>query len=317
MKSEKTLYTSADVKKAIVDLFENSKGRRVAITAFVGSCAEEYLPYSDGIELVCWPKAGGTNPNAIRTLVKRGVKVSFVESLHMKIYWTEDKGAVITSANLSTNALGTGNLYEFGILVPSNKIDINRVLKQLNPDDDIEEQLHKLDKAHELYRINNKWNSNNSGGRTYLKWYSEPMRRNWKVGCCGEEGDFSKNSIKIAKDKYSTEPRSCISCLGKTYSEGDWILTFFVEKEKPTFLDWLYVDFIAKTGRKDDEYDSDNPYQAVQAVSDKINSPPFKIDKQFKKALTAAINEFGVKKFINSPPIKSDKLIESLRKNYK
>ncbi len=317
MKFEKILYTSSDVKKAIVDIFENSKGRRVAITAFVGSDAEAYLPYSDGIELLCWPKAGGTNPNTIRTLIKRGVKVSFVERLHIKIYWTEDKGVVITSANLSTNALGTGRLYEFGILVPSNKVDINMVLKQLKPNDDVEEKLRKLDKAHEQYRINNKWKPNNSSGQTYLNWYSLPMRRKWKVGYCGEEGDFSKNSKEISKKIYSIdEPTRFISCSERTYFKGDWILTFFIEKEKPVLINWVFVDYVSKTGKKDKEYDKDNPFQAVQAVPDNINPPPFKIDKRFTKAFTTVLKNIGVEKFIKNSPIKSDKLIEPLHENY-
>jgi len=317
MKSEKLLYTSTDVKKAIVEIFENSKGRRVAITAFVGSGAEAYLPYSDGIELVCWPKAGGTNPDAIRTLIKRGVKVSFVESLHMKVYWTEDEGAVITSANLSTNALGTGSLYEFGILIPSNKIDINMVLKQLNPDYDIEKKLRKLDKAHEQYGINNKWKRDGSSTKTYLNWYSLPMRRKWKIGYCGEEGDFSQESRNLAKEKYKIdEPTRFISCSQRTYSKGDWILEFFIKKGKPVNIEWLFVDYLAKTDKKDKEYDQDNPFQAVQAVPDNINPPPFKIDKRFITALTTVIKNIGVEKFIKNDPVKSDALIEPIRVSY-
>lgn len=79
------LYTSAQVREAIINLFSLSKGRRVAITAFVGDGAEAFLPRPKGLELVCWPKAGGTNPNALRKLMKRGVQVSFSDSLHMKV----------------------------------------------------------------------------------------------------------------------------------------------------------------------------------------------------------------------------------------
>src|SRR5690349_21276883 len=137
MKPSQILYTSTDVRSAIIDVFRNSRGRRVAITAFVGNGVESYLPKPKGIELVCWPKAGGTNPEAIRKLIKLGVSVSFSPGLHMKIYWTEDVGAVITSANLSTNALGAGNLMEFGVLVPSKQIDINKLLRRINPNKDI------------------------------------------------------------------------------------------------------------------------------------------------------------------------------------
>src|ERR1051325_11165032 len=105
---KKLLYKSSDVRKAIAQIFSLSKGRRVAITAFVGDGAEAYLRKPEGLTLICWPKAGGTNPNALRKLIKLRVQVYFADALHMKLYWTEDKGAIITSANLSTNALGIG-----------------------------------------------------------------------------------------------------------------------------------------------------------------------------------------------------------------
>src|SRR5262245_37865896 len=109
------LYTAAEVRSAIVRLFSFSRGRRVAISAFVGDGAEAYLPKPSGIQLICWPKEGGTNPNALRRLMAKGVEVFFCDALHMKVYWAEGRGAVVTSANLSRNALGAGDLKEVGV----------------------------------------------------------------------------------------------------------------------------------------------------------------------------------------------------------
>ena len=108
----KLLHTSAAVREAIIDLSSSANKRRVAVVGFVGDGAEPYLPRPNGIELYCWPKAGGTNPNVLRRLAKKGVRVRFVDSLHMKVYWAADKGAFVTSANLSTNAMGMGDLKE-------------------------------------------------------------------------------------------------------------------------------------------------------------------------------------------------------------
>src|SRR6266481_6428051 len=74
------LYTSAEVRRAIIEIFSTGIGRRVAISAFVGSGAEAYLPRANGLQLYCWPKEGGTNPVAIRKLLKLGVHVFFVDS---------------------------------------------------------------------------------------------------------------------------------------------------------------------------------------------------------------------------------------------
>ncbi len=111
----KVLYQSSDVRREIIKIFSHGGRRRVAIAAFVGDGAESYLPKPPGLEIICWPKAGGTNPNTLRRLTKRGAKIRFADRVHMKVYWADGYGAVITSANLSTNALGSGDLKEAGI----------------------------------------------------------------------------------------------------------------------------------------------------------------------------------------------------------
>jgi hypothetical protein len=42
--AEEILYSSSEVRAAIIDLFSKAKGRRVAISGFVGNGAEAYLP---------------------------------------------------------------------------------------------------------------------------------------------------------------------------------------------------------------------------------------------------------------------------------
>lgn len=46
----------------------------------------------------------------------------------MKVYWAERRATIITSANLSTNALGAGNLKEFGAFLRSGAIDIDGLI---------------------------------------------------------------------------------------------------------------------------------------------------------------------------------------------
>src|ERR1017187_6390493 len=143
------LYTSAEVRQAIVDIFSTTRGRRVAISAFVGDGAEAFLPSPSGISLVCWPHPSGTNPRTLRKLMAKGVEVSFADSLHMKVYWSEQKGAVVTSANLSTNAMGQGDLKEFGVRLPPKQIDIDRILQHLNVRPISPAELRRLDRLHD------------------------------------------------------------------------------------------------------------------------------------------------------------------------
>lgn len=85
----KVLYTSADVRQTLIRLFADSRKRRVAISAFVGDGAEAYLPKPKGLELYCWPKESGTNPETLRRRKRRGADIFFADALHMKVYWSK------------------------------------------------------------------------------------------------------------------------------------------------------------------------------------------------------------------------------------
>jgi len=45
----KVLYRSADIRREIGEMFASARGRRVAITAFVGEGAEAFLCKHEGI----------------------------------------------------------------------------------------------------------------------------------------------------------------------------------------------------------------------------------------------------------------------------
>src|SRR5262249_52487710 len=141
---------STEVRSAIIDLFGDGATDRVAISAFVGDGADAYLPYPKGLRLICSPTPGATNPRTLRLLMSKGVTVEFVDRLHMKVYWAKDRGAVVASANLSTNAMGIGSLKEAGVLLPPNEFHIERILKQLRPRP-AKSELRRLDVKHKEY----------------------------------------------------------------------------------------------------------------------------------------------------------------------
>jgi len=315
---QKILYTSLDVRNAIIDIFSASKGRRVAITAFVGSGSEAYLPKPSGIELVCWPKAGGTNPTALKKLIKKGVEVSFVNALHMKIYWTEDKGAVLTSANLSKNALGAGDLREIGIFLPSKAIDINKILQSIKPKPVSQKALAALEKIHRDYQSKNKFNSSKTERNSFLEWY-DLEKSKWKIGHWESSTEISKAAKKISKKEYGlSSPETALSCTENQYKRLDWILRFRLSSNKPTSIQWQPVDYVVRIPRSEKVYDADYPYEACQSWPlDRYPPPPFKIDDDFRKAFTVALQEFGIKKYKDGDFSKPPKpLIDLILENY-
>lgn len=284
------LYTSAEVRRAIIRLFLSSKKRRIAISAFVGEGAEAYLPKPKGLRLVCWPKAGGTNPNALRKLKQLGVKVDFAEKVHMKVYWTEDEGAVVTSANLSTNALGAGDLKEVGVLLAPGEFDIDRVISSLKLRPWSAAEIRKLDRQHRLYAARNRQPEEKSRKPSFAEWFKSPARSEWKLGPWDEPVDLSSSAREIIKQEYGLrEPEWCYRVGRRQYRDGDWILNFKLKRRSPSQHKWMFVDRILPMPRSDKAYDPELPCELVQLYPSKTYSGlPFRIDKRFRRAFSKA-----------------------------
>lgn len=324
----KILYTSAQVKKTIAQLFSSSKGRRVAITAFVGNGAEVYLSKPKGIELICWPKAGGTNPNAIWELKRRrGVTVFFADSLHMKLYWTEDKGAVVTSANLSTSALGAGGLKEIGVFVPRGKINIDRVLESVKYRPASDYEISKLEIAHKDYWKRNPASAvRTSKAKTFPQWH-EISKPSWKLSPMFYVDNIrlSANAKAILEEEHGVAKYYNLTNLtkmeGEYFRENDWLLTFNQERESKSPIFWTFVHHKVKVSPSDKKsYDREWPFQIIQVSSLRAyEQPPFQIDKCFKRAFRTAIREYGgVQKIEDAKSRRpSIKLLELIFKNYK
>lgn len=291
----KILYNSRLLRKEIINLFSVQNRRRVAIVAFVGDGAESYLPKPRGLHLICWPKAGGTNPNAIRQLIKRGVKVSFADSLHMKVYWAEGRGAIITSANLSTNALGSGDLKEVGVLLSDEDIDIDHLISSLKLRNPSKKELSDLDRLHDLFYVKNPPVRKKRQVPTFKTWYQSIAPRLWKLGWADEDGAFSRAAKEIAKQDYGLSPYWFVACKKNDFRKEDWVLTFMLRNNAATELAWMFVDYIVPVAKNDKRaYSPGYPFQAVQVGKpNRYPIPPFGIDKAFRKALSKAIKDFG------------------------
>ena len=312
----KVLYTKSEVRSAITELFSFANRRRVAITAFVGEGAGAFLPKPEGIELICWPQPGGTNPDAVRYLIASGVRVRFADGLHMKIYWAEGKGAVVTSANLSANALGAGNLREAGVLLPARTVDVDRIIGSIHPRPVSGAELHRLDKVHRRFHTG-KWRPFvQAPARTFREWYKEPARSRWKLGWWNSGGQVSKAARQVSTERYGVRsPHTFIGCTQRQYSDYDYILTFYSQGESISNIEWMYVYFRVKVSRSDKRaYSYGYPYQAVQVSTPKYcPPPPFVASGEFKRAFRRALRAYGLRKLtdrdVTKPPARLVDLI--------
>lgn len=297
---KKIIYKSAEIREEIGKLFASSKGRRVAVTAFVGEGAEAYLRKPKGLHIYCWPKAGGTNPNALRKLIRLGALVHFSDALHMKVYWTEDRGAVVASANLSTNALGSGGLKEIGVRLKSKEVDIDRIIKSIRPRPVSPRELRELERQHKLYVARN---GPRAQGRartdTFRDWYDSHPDARWKFYLWETYVQTSRAARDFARSEYGNSSfQWSIAVRGDDYRPGDWILCFRKRGNAVTGVKWMYANFSVRVPRSDKKaYDRFYPYELVQVLPlRRYEPPPFRLDAEFRSAFREAVREYGLHK---------------------
>lgn len=152
----KVLHTTQEIRNAVRDVLDDASSNRYAFVAFVGADPLRWLPDPQGLQVFCWPRAGGTNPEGIDALVNAGAVVHFKESLHSKVYHSDARGTVIGSANLSDNALGSGRLTETAIKLPAGIFSLDEQLKLLegataSDSPDFTAMMEKLRREHVAY----------------------------------------------------------------------------------------------------------------------------------------------------------------------
>ncbi len=280
------LYSSKEVRLAIADLFKDRNIRRIAISAYVGNGAEPYLPYRKDLHLICSPTPGGTNPRTLRKLKREGVKVEFVDSLHMKLYWAAERGSVITSANLSTNALGIGGLKELGILLDPGVVNITRVLKQLKPRAAEGSELHALDVKHRKYHAANPRLFRPSSTATFTEWHDSPHPEKWKLLCFDESATkLSETAIRAIKEEFGTQPYDWFWSEKACVQEGEWVLCAPTTTANSKGPSWVYVHRLISVPKRDRVYPN-FPFEVIQVHTAKhYEAPPFKLDAKVRSAL--------------------------------
>lgn len=309
------LYSSAEVHTCIKKIFgQPSKGdKRVALVAYVGSDGECYLPHPHGLRIICNPSAGGTDPDTLRQLIKHHAKVEISDNLHMKVYWSRNRGCIITSANASSNALGRNGLKEMGIFLPAGMININRLIRYAHPREAQESDLRRLDNRAREFNKNIRANRKlKRAASDFLKWYSAPHRSNWKMTWADYEVSGTASAVKeqTALEYGHREPHTWVSVGANRVRRNDWLLSLTFSEKGIKSVHWQYVDFVVKIHVKEKRYyQRDWPYHAVQVnSSSKCQVPPFQITTQFRKALSNAIKTYTLERIkkakTDKPPVR-------------
>jgi hypothetical protein len=311
---QRLLYTSGEIHGQIKRLFGQASpaDRRVALVAYIGSDGSKYLPDPRGLRIICNPSAGGTDPDTLRELKARGASIEISDRLHMKVYWSKNRGCVITSANASSNALGRNALKEAGVSLPRGAVDINRLVRYANPRAIRESDFRKLDReTRELQRNSSAGRRTRKPAVDFPRWYGAPNRSVWKIAMFGK---VVYGAAIAAKEQSRSEyghkqPFDWASSSKKmSLRRSDWVLTLIEDDPDAASTSWLYVDFVVKIGSREHRYyHRDAPYHAVQVNSpSNYPPPPFRITTQFRKALKAVVGKYPIEAMseAKAPPLR-------------
>ncbi len=305
------LKNSEEIRESLLELFSGPE-EKYAVVAFVGKNAINYLSNSANLTVICWPKAGGTNPEGIRSLLNAEVDVKFCKRLHSKIFWCKGKGLIVSSSNLSDNALGDSGLIEFGVRINDTSYDFHANV--LNP---LSEKLSAVsDKSLDVLDIeNNKFNRVNniiqqgeSELRKYPEWYRSKHRQKWKIVSFSEystSDEITKNEVfeefGVSKWKNDNDVNEGV------FSAGDIVFQLKTDEEFEITRangKWIYVDMLTTN------------HKIIQVGDLKNMSLPFEIDSNFKKAFKEAWSELEWDEILDDKQFTQSKLLELINVYY-
>jgi hypothetical protein len=130
-------------------------------------------------------------------------KIQFSDKLHMKVYWAQNRGCLITSANLSQNALGISGLHEAGALVGAEDVNIDAFLNAAMPYDVTDENLQRLAEGERKFdRANPEMGRDK---KDFNQWYSvvPAARTPWKLSWWRGRGETAKSAIQLVRTRYN------------------------------------------------------------------------------------------------------------------
>lgn len=282
------LRNSQEIKQQLLKLF-TGPGEKWAIVGFVGYNALDHLPAGiTNLSVICWPKAGGTNPDGVRRLIDRGISVYFCERLHQKIYWRHGLGLIVGSANLSDNALGESGLHEFAVYCDDDTFDITAVISALDYRTVTPEALARLDVEHaaQARQRQDISGGDSAAGKSFIEALKTRHPRQWKLVVWSEQREDSTQIRAEIETHFGRKSWANDNDVGSgDFKVGDFVLQVRINDDgiiERANARWLVVDHIV--GKR-------NNRAIVQVHKlDSRTPPPFEIDARFQKHLKQAAN---------------------------
>ena len=284
------LFATKDIREFVARILNGpATERRVALVAFVGRAPTRIASQITGVEVVCWPEPGATSGDGVSDLLRAGATVRFAHGMHRKVYWSEFRGALVGSANLSWSALGSGANAEACVYFPdSAEVPIAELLQNLAWDrKDFEKRLAELDAAAEP---RDRFGEPDTEAPTFTQWCASwkahdagdgPPPRRWKVSVWSDNKiAHSQRSIVTARDDFGMDKPADFTTAAEaqTYAVGDWVLQVRLGNHRLSRPSWLRVQRVFEVPRSEtDSYDEGFPFHAIEFDRSDRQPAPFSL----------------------------------------
>lgn len=298
------LFATGDIAHFVAHILNGpSTERRVALVAFVGRSPTRFADRLEGVEVVCWPAPGATSGDGVRELLKAGATVRFARGMHRKVYWSETRGALVGSANLSWSALGERANAEACVYFPNSaEVPIKEMLAGLQFDPEFESRLAELDRAPEP---KDRFGAPSPPAVAFGEWCAAwldhddgrgPSPRPWKVSFWEDNKlEHSKSAKAVARERYRLElPADFTTAATRdTYEPGDWVLQIRLGRRGLSRPSWLRVQSVLKVSpREAGAYDEGYPFHAIEFDVGDRQPEPFSLDRA--EGVLAALSRWAL-----------------------
>jgi len=303
------LQNSRAIKECIQQLFAGDGGK-LALVGFVGYGALDQLPRDiRNLTVICWPKAGATNPDGVRRLLQAGIEVYFCDRLHSKIYCAEGKGIIICSANLSSNALESNGQHEFGVYLPIAP-KFETLLSPLQYSKAEAEALNKLDfEQNLLVDLTPDLDRNLAEIPSFLEYLESPAPKKWKISCWSEKRESSKAiREELGKSTGRTKWSNDQDVENGEFSRGDIVLQLRTDDDGGILRansTWLRVDVLLNVHSTPTIIEFDKSWAT--------SSAPFVLTAKFKRAFKAVYNEAAWDEILDENGIVTQTFLHTVR----
>lgn len=286
-----------------------------AIVGFVGYGALDQLPDQvAGLNVVCWPKAGATNPDGVRRLLSAGVHVYFCNRLHTKLYWAKDRGVIVGSANLSQNALSNSGQHEFAVYLEDKSFDVASVLARLSYNKVTESSLGALDQAYVAAKYKDP-DSDEASRKplSFLDSRNVPFPKKWKLAIWSvRRTDNEPIKEEVFAETGASRWVNDNDVEANQFEVGDFVLQVHVgggELVNRANGKWLRVELVTKS----------KSAPAIVQLTQIADGPPppFEIDPQFIRGFRALYNECEWDEIIDEKATVKEEFILRIQALYK